>query len=316
MRQEKLLSAGLVRAMLRPTMVLVAALTVVGFTAVAASAHGHHGRKNHARRHHKKTHASAPKNHGTAKQYKGHSAHGSLVSPLLDANSSSNWFGYNQGTLEQGSKLFNSITGDWTVPTATQHTSGEAEYSSDWIGIGGGCIDAGCTATDSTLIQTGTEQDVDSTGKASYSAWYELVPAPSLTITSMTVSPGDHMHASVAEVVADSNLWTITITDVTKGQSYTTTVPYSSTHATAEWIEETPLILGTNAGFAALPNLTSPAFDLATTNGAPANLKSSEEMNLIDSSGNVYGAPSAPDPDSDGFNACAWAGTCTAPSGS
>ena len=108
----------------------------------------------------------------------------------LNANSSSNWFGYNQGTLEQGSKLFNSITGDWTVPTVTQHAAGQAEASSDWIGIGGGCIDAGCTATDSTLIQTGTEQDVDATGAASYSAWWELVPAPSLTISNMTVVAG------------------------------------------------------------------------------------------------------------------------------
>jgi hypothetical protein len=45
-----------------------------------------------------------------------------------------------------------SITGDWTVPTASQHSAGQSEDSSDWIGIGGGCIDAGCTATDSTLI--------------------------------------------------------------------------------------------------------------------------------------------------------------------
>ena len=92
-------------------------------------------------------------------------AHGQLLhlapGAKLNANQSSNWFGYSQGTLEQGSKLFNSITGDWTVPTATQHTSGQAEASSDWIGIGGGCVDAGCTVTDSTLIQTGTEQDVD-----------------------------------------------------------------------------------------------------------------------------------------------------------
>ena len=103
-------------------------------------------------------------------------SHRQLSHLRSNTNSSSNWFGYNQGTLEQGSKLFNSITGDWTVPTATQHTDGQAEDSSDWIGIGGGCIDAGCTATDSTLIQTGTEQDVDSTGAASYSAWWELVP--------------------------------------------------------------------------------------------------------------------------------------------
>lgn len=230
----------------------------------------------------------------------------------LNTNSSSNWFGYNQGTLEQGNKLFNSITGDWTVPTVTQHTAGQAESSSDWIGIGGGCVDAGCTTTDNTLIQTGTEQDVSASGAASYSAWYELVPAPSLTV-SMTVAPGDHMHASIAETVADSNVWNITLQDVTRGETFTTTVPYSSTHATAEWIEETPLLIGTNAGFAALPNLTSPNFDLGTTNGASANLKSSEQMDLINSSGSVIGAPSAPDSDADGFGACTWATSCSAP---
>jgi len=241
-------------------------------------------------------------------------SHGQLLrlAPHLrsNTNSSSNWFGYGQGTLEQGSKLFNSITGDWTVPTATQHTSGQAEDSSDWIGIGGGCIDAGCTATDSTLIQTGTEQDVDSTGAASYSAWWELVPAPSLTISHMTVSPGDHMHASISEVVPDSDVWTITIEDVTRGETFTQTAPYPSTHATAEWIEETPLEIGTDAGFAALPNLSNPAFSSATVNGAPAGLKASEEMDLVDSNGNVIGAPSAPNSTADGFDACAWASTC------
>ena len=242
-------------------------------------------------------------------------SHGQLLrlAPHLrsNTNSSSNWFGYNQGTLEQGTKLFNSITGDWTVPTATQHTAGQAEDSSDWIGIGGGCIDAGCTATDSTLIQTGTEQDVDSTGAASYSAWWELVPAPSLTISNMTVEPGDHMHASISEVVPESDVWTITIEDVTRGESFTQTAPYPSTHATAEWIEETPLEIGTDAGFASLPNLTNPAFTLATTNGAPAGLKASEELDLTDSSGNVIGAPSAPNSTADGFDDCAWAAECS-----
>ena len=56
--------------------------------------------------------------------------------------------------------------------------------------------------------------------------------------------------------------------------------------------------------------------DLGTTNGQPANLKPSEEMQLVDSNNNVIGAPSAPDPDTDGFNACTWAGTCVAPSSS
>jgi hypothetical protein len=242
-------------------------------------------------------------------------AHGQLlkVGPRLhlNTNTSSNWFGYNQGTLEQGSKLFNSIGGQWTVPTVTQHTAGQAEASSDWIGIGGGCIDAGCTATDSTLIQTGTEQDVSATGQTTYDAWYELVPAPELQITSLTVHPGDRMSASISEVVSGSNAWTITIKDLTTGQSYSTTVPYSSTHATAEWIEETPLEIGTNAGFAALPNLSNPAFGSATTNGKPAGLKASEELDLIDSNGNVIGTPSAPNSTADGFDACTWATSCS-----
>ena len=242
-------------------------------------------------------------------------AHGQLLRPgthlSMNTNSSTNWFGYNQGTLEQNGKLFNAISGDWTVPTATQHTSGQAEASSDWIGIGGGCIDSGCSAGDNTLIQTGTEQDVDSTGKASYSAWYELVPAPSLTISNMTVSPGDHMSASLAETVPDSNVWTITIKDVTRNESYSTTVPYSSSHATAEWIEETPLEIGTNAGFAALPNLTNPAFNSGTVNGAAVKLAPSEAIDLTDSNGNVIGAPSAPNAALSGFDACAWASTCS-----
>ena len=137
------------------------------------------------------------------------------------------------------------------------------------------------------------------------------MPAPSLTISNMTVEPGDHMHASISEVVADSDLWTISIQDVTRGESFSQTAPYPSTHASAEWIEETPLEIGTDAGFASLPNLTNPAFTSATTNGASAGLKASEELDLTDSSGNVIGAPSAPNSTGDGFDDCAWAAECS-----
>jgi hypothetical protein len=245
--------------------------------------------------------AAAPLSHGQTLH---------LAKPRLhvNTNQSSNWFGYNQGTLELGGKLFNSISGDWTVPTATQHASGD-EFSSDWIGIGGGCVDAGCTVGDNTLIQTGTEQDV-SGGSGSYGAWWEIIPGPSIAIDTMTVQPGDHMHADISEVAADSDLWTITLQNVTRGQTFTQTVPYPSTHATAEWIEETPLILGTGAGFAALPNLTTTPFTNAKTNGAPANLKASEEIQLIDSGGSVIGSQSAPTASGNGFSACAWATSC------
>jgi hypothetical protein len=244
-------------------------------------------------------------------------AHGHLVhvvKPRLNTNQSTNWFGYNQGTLEQGGKQFNSITGNWTVPKASAHKRGQSEYSSTWIGIGGGCVDANCLVTDSTLIQTGTEQDVDSKGHSTYSAWWEVIPAPSISIN-MTVGPGDRMFASIAEAVPGSNVWTITLKDLTRNETFVQTVPYSSTHATAEWISETPLIIDTSgSGFAALPNLTKTPFDSGTTNGAAAALRASEEMQLVDAnSGKVIGAPSAPDSDTDGFANCAWATSCSAP---
>jgi hypothetical protein len=123
------------------------------------------------------------------------------------------------------------------------------------------------------------------------------------------------MSASIAETIPGSEIWTITISDLSDGQSFSTTVPYTSTHATAEWIEETPLVLSA-AGFAALPNLSSPQFDHATVNGASANLKPSDAIQLIDASGKVIGTPSSPDLDTDGFNVCTWAGVCAAPASS
>jgi hypothetical protein len=229
----------------------------------------------------------------------------------LNTNTSSNWFGYQQGALEQGGKLFTSITGNWTVPTATQHASGQAEDSADWIGIGGGCIDANCTLGDETLIQTGTEQDVASNGTASYDAWYEIIPAPELQVTSMTIQPGDQMHAAISQLATGVDVWKVTIQDLTRNETYSTTVPYPSTMDTAEWIEETPLEIGTNAGFAALPNLTNPAFNSATVNGSNPHLTTPEEIQLTDSSGNVIATPSAPNSTGDGFDECTWTSSCS-----
>src|SRR3954451_6395260 len=229
----------------------------------------------------------------------------------FNTNQSSNWYGYNQGVLEKGNTGFNSVSGDWTVPTATQHTRGQDEYSSTWIGIGGGCVDANCVVGDATLIQDGTEQDVDANGNASYSAWWEVIPGPGLTISNFNVSPGDHMHSDISEVVANSNVWKITLQDVTKGETYTTTVPYSSTHATAEWIQETPLVFGTGgAGLAALPNLSTNSFSNAKANGQNAGLVPGEKIDLIDSNNNVIAAPSNPTSTLDGFSLCTWATTC------
>jgi hypothetical protein len=234
----------------------------------------------------------------------------------VGASKSNNWSGYNQGSLEKGGKLFSHITGDWAVPTATAHTKGTAAYSSSWIGIGGGCVDAGCSITDNTLIQAGTEQDVDASGHASYSAWWEIIPAPSITISGMKIRAGDHMHVDIG--AAAPGAWTIKVKDVTTSKSFSQAITYPSSEATAEWIEETPVVIGNNGsvGVGPLPNLSRIHFDLGTVNGANPKLTSSEEVQLVDSNGAPLATPSAPDADTDGFNDCAYAKSCAAPSGS
>jgi hypothetical protein len=251
---------------------------------------------------------------GAVPAAKSHGALLHLVKPGVgaNANKSSNWFGYNQGSQERGGTKFHSIAGDWTVPTAKQHTKGRSESSSTWIGIGGGCVDAKCNMGDETLIQTGTEQDVSSSGHASYSAWWEVIPGPSIPIGNLKIRPGDHMRASIVEAPKGSEIWRITLQNLTRHQTFKRTITYTSTHATAEWIEETPIVIGTHAGLADLPKLSRTTFDRAKVNGSSAHLKSSERI-LLTSRGKVIGTSSAPDPQRNGFALCAWATTCRAP---
>ncbi len=227
--------------------------------------------------------------------------------PVADSQSS-NWSGYNKGVLDTDT-LTSSISAQWVVPTATQHTAGEAEDSATWIGIGGGCLQSSCSVTDDTLIQAGTEQDVSSSGQASYDAWYEIIPVPEIAST-IAVNPGDVIDCSISQVVP--GVWTISLNDTTDGQGFSQTVPYPSDESTAEWIEETPTEIGTSGtGLAALPNLTTVKFTQATVNGASAALVPDEALQLIDSAGNPIATPSAPI-GGNGFNDCAWATSCAA----
>jgi hypothetical protein len=237
----------------------------------------------------------------------------------VGANQSNNWSGYNQGAIEQGAKTFTSISGTWTVPTASARKSGEAEYSATWIGIGGGCVDAACTATDATLIQDGTGQDIDSSGRASYNAWWEIIPAPSVSLSGCspdakcTVAAGDQVTSTIATVA--NGLWTMSMSDTTRGWTWSMSVGYSSTEGSAEWIEETPVVID-NSGkvtVGPMPNLTGAHFDLATANGAAAGLKASEEIQLVDLNRAVIATPSTPDPDADGFNVCTYSASCGSP---
>lgn len=227
------------------------------------------------------------------------------------ANETYNWFGYELDSFADSGQSFYSVASAWTVPVATQHTPGEAEASSDWIGIGGSCLDANCSSVDSSLIQTGTEQDVDSSGRPSYYAWSEELPASEQEIPSLPVSPGDEMYASLTTTVG-SDVWSLSLRDVTTGGAYSASVVYPSTYTSAEWIEEATTVVERNGNsFSALPNLSTIPFSQEAADGAPADLSSATEDLLIDQSGNVIGTPSSLD--GDVFDECAWASVCALP---
>jgi len=193
---------------------------------------------------------------------------------------SSNWSGY----AISGSG-YTSITGSWVVPSVT--SSKKPTYSSSWIGIDG--------FNNSNLIQTGTEHDYYS-GRAHYNAWWEILPAAETPIGSISVSPGDHMTASITKGAGSS--WTISITDATTGGTFSTTQTYSGPQTSAEWIQEAPTVGGHTA---TLAHYSLTTFDPGTVNGGNPSLTASEGGVMIQQ-GRQVSTPSAPDGDTDGFN--------------
>jgi hypothetical protein len=157
--------------------------------------------------------------------------------PLFDAVSSTNWSGYaaESSFSSPQSNYFTSVSGSWVVPAVKAPPT--AAYSSFWVGLDG--------YSSSSVEQIGTDSDVDSHGVAHYYAWYEMYPNPSFQITSITVSPGDTVSASVTYgSYANNNNFQLQITDTpVGGTAQTATILQKSTSAklsSAEWIAEAP----------------------------------------------------------------------------
>jgi hypothetical protein len=153
----------------------------------------------------------------------------SHVEGNVTVSDSTNWSGY----AVTGSS-FTSAKASWTIPTVNCSTTPNT-YSSFWVGLDGW--------TSSTVEQTGTDSDCD--GKSpSYYAWYEFYPNPSILISSVAVSPGNHMSASVTYSGSE---FTISITNESTGKTYSKSSKVSGAkRSSAEWIAEAPCC--TNAG--------------------------------------------------------------------
>ncbi|HEX4723015.1 MAG TPA: G1 family glutamic endopeptidase [Pseudonocardiaceae bacterium] len=196
-----------------------------------------------------------------------------LIAHTKNASQSTNWSGY----AETGT--FTSATANWTVPTVSRTTTTPNRFSSQWVGIDG--------FNNSNLIQTGTEADF-SNGRATYDAWWEILPAAETIIPGITVHPGDSFTASVKKV--SGTTWTISIRNNTTGQSFTSNKTYRGAGTSAEWIEEATDVggrIGPPAKFSTF------SFTGLTSNGANPNLNANEEILLVQS-GVTYSTPSAP----------------------
>jgi hypothetical protein len=189
-----------------------------------------------------------------------------------NVQTSTNWSGY----AETGSG-FTSATASWTVPTVT--ASSGSTYSSAWVGIDGD--------GNSNLIQTGTEADYVG-GRATYNAWWEILPAAETRITTVTVKPGDKITASVSKT--SGTTWAIKLTDTTTGKSFTTSKTYRGKGASVEYIQEAPEI---NGQIAKIAKFSTFSFTGLTVNGGNPNLTSADQINLVQN-GVTYSTPSAP----------------------
>ncbi len=194
--------------------------------------------------------------------------------------SSKNWSGY---AITKPSGSITSISGVWTVPRVSSSKS--STYSSVWIGIDG--------FDNSSLIQTGTEQDyVD--GQAQYYAWWEILPDAETKIP-YPVAPGDRMKGAISRIA--TGLWRISLTNRTRNWTYTTKQAYDGPQSSAEWIMEAPSV---NGQIAKLANYSSAVINHARINGKNPRLVSTNGGYMVQG-GKQVSTPSVPDSERDGF---------------
>ena len=197
-----------------------------------------------------------------------HAALAPAAAADVGAQTSSNWAGYavtDNGTAAAtgaAPTTFSNASGSWVQPTASC-TAGSQTFSAFWIGIGG--FADGSQA----LEQTGTEANCSAAGKASYSVWYELVPAAPVTVK-LKVAPGDAVSASVG---VTGQTVSIRIANTTRHTVFTRTLTMSSPApdvSSAEWIAEAPSSCSSYGGCRPLPltNFGTATFTSASVTGS------------------------------------------------
>ncbi len=163
----------------------------------------------------------------------GHASQVSFVAtPLSDTTASLpfaastekslNWSGY---VAKDG--MYTAVSGSWIVPVVMPSESLAADAT--WVGVGG--------IENKNLIQAGTQAVADQGGSVAYEAWIEGLPGASQRVP-LSVHAGDTVTVALSE--ASAGWWHIAMKNTTTGKTFETDMPYDSSHASAEWIQEMP----------------------------------------------------------------------------
>ncbi len=228
---------------------------------------------------------------------------GSLARGPRNQFISSNWSGYAIAHYQSG-QSYTSAQATWVLPAVTwgpTTSNTSEEYSATWVGIGGFCLNALCTRANKTLIQLGTAQYVSSSGVTSYSAWYEMLPQSPVNIP-ITVSPGDQITASlqcVSACSAKTQVWQLSIKDITTGYNWSQNFNYSSSLASADWIEEAPY----SGGVLPLANFNVAGISPSAPSLSTTSLTSANAIQMSDPWGQTSN-PSSTDQQTITFDTC------------
>jgi hypothetical protein len=213
-------------------------------------------------------------------------------------NTSHNWSGY-----AASSGRYTSVSGTWTVPQP--NLTGAAGVGATWVGIGG--------VTGRDLIQAGTQDVTPGGGQAQFQAWIEMLPQPSQQVP-LAVEPGESVTVSIDEQGAGTGVWQISMKNNTSGQTYQTTVNYTSSESSAEWIEEAPS--GPN-GIVPLDNFRSVSFSAASAfvNGQTVDLTqaNAQSITMLNANGQPLAVPSAIGSDGASFSVARTSAPATTP---
>ncbi len=184
------------------------------------------------------------------------------------ATQSSNWAGY-----DAAGGGYTSVSATWTQPAVVPDAT-KASYSAFWVGLDGD--------GSNTVEQIGTDSDNDN-GTPSYYAWYEMYPAASVTISGMTITPGDVLQGSVVSDGAGN--FTLMLTDQTTGVTKTFSKSSSKAKdASAEVIAEAP---SDNSGVLPLADFGTVSFSACTINGSPLASAPWQQIDMVDQSSNT-----------------------------